>query len=222
MAFLNFVLPAEFVKFAVLPQTFGSPLQKALDSKLLCFGARQRYSQHCCQPSSGMPEILARWNVGATGCRTSSSLTGPPYWSVQQGTGRHGQHLTCFFLPAGDCDAEAWSRPRVSPPLPPVPHGWSFCSVMLTHSAAGGGTSGRWQLVMWYPPAYPAAFPAPFLPRSWFPIRAYVSDRVAASPVPRGDIPADLPPVECVVRAGGWRRAMPRLAKLKKIIKNSN
>ena len=97
MAFLNFVLPAEFVKFAVLPQTFGLPSQKALASKLLPFGAHQRHSQHCCQPSSGMPEILARWHVGATGCRASSSPTGPPYRSVRQGTGRHGQHLTCFF-----------------------------------------------------------------------------------------------------------------------------
>ncbi len=76
------------------------------------------------------------------------------YWSVW--TTPH-----VFFSHAGDCDLEIWGAPPITSPSPPVPRGWSARSVVLPHSMAGGGTSGRWRLDVWYPPSYPAVLPAP-------------------------------------------------------------
>jgi hypothetical protein len=62
--------------------------------------------------------------------------------------------------------------------------------------------TGRWTLVAWYPPGHKAATPAPIAPQPWFPIRAFVNDRAAATPVPVAEVPVDLPPTPSVVRSG--------------------
>jgi hypothetical protein len=76
-----------------------------------------------------------------------------------------------FFLWAGDTDLGALCGWGLSPQAaPPPPSGWSARSVTLTHCAAGGGMSGRWQLVVWYPPSRVAPAPAHLDPFPWFPI----------------------------------------------------
>ena len=75
----------------------------------------------------------------------------------------------------------------------------------MSHCASGGATSGLWELVAWHPPGTHAAPVLPLTPRSWFPLRAFINDRVAARPLPAAATPTDLPPVDAVVRAGGPR-----------------
>ena len=111
-----------------------------------------------------------------------------------------------FFCVAGDSEVEAWGGLGRRHAPPPPPRGWVARSVTLTHCEAGGGTSGRWTVVAWYPPACPVVEPAPLEAQPWFPIRACVNDRVAATPVPAVDAPVDLPPVAAVVRSGGFGR----------------
>jgi hypothetical protein len=106
-----------------------------------------------------------------------------------------------FFLWAGDTDSGAlcgWGLSPQAAPLPPS--GWSACLVTLTHCAVGGGTSGRWQLVVWYPLSRAAPAPAHLDPLPWFPIRTSVEDRVATVPVLGGHAPANSLPVAAVVR----------------------
>jgi hypothetical protein len=116
--------------------------------------------------------------------------------------GSNGPPHMCFFVLAGDTDLKEWGGrgPFRSNPL--LPSGWTACSVTLTHCEAGGGTTGRWTLVAWYPPGHKASKPAPISPQPWFPIRAFVNDRAAATPVPVAEVPADLPPTPSVVRSG--------------------
>jgi hypothetical protein len=59
-------------------------------------------------------------------------------------------------------------------------------------------------ITAWYPPAYPMADPIPLSPQPWFPVRACVNDRAAATPVPTSEILAALPPASLVVRSGGF------------------
>ena len=112
-----------------------------------------------------------------------------------------------FFCPAGDSDVEAWGGRGccLAPPAPP--RGWLARSITLSHCEAGGGTSGRWTVVVWYPPTSPVSEPVPLEAQPWFPIRACVNNRVASTPVPAVDAPVDLPPVDSVVRSGGFRRS---------------
>ena len=86
------------------------------------------------------------------------------------------------------------------------PFGWTARSVSLTHCESGGATTGRWLLVAWYPPGHSAAMPAPIVPQPWFPIRAFVNDQAAATPVPVAEVPEDLPPTSSVVPSGGTPR----------------
>jgi hypothetical protein len=88
-------------------------------------------------------------------------------------------------------------------PIQLQPSGCTECSVSLTHCEAGGATTGRWSLVAWFPPGHPAAKLAPIVPQPWFPIRAFVNDRAAATPVPVAEVPEDLPPIPLVVHLGG-------------------
>jgi hypothetical protein len=104
-----------------------------------------------------------------------------------------------FFCAAGDTDVNLWGRRGVLPAPPALPQGWTAHSLTLTHCEAGGGMSGHWKIVVWYPPACRVAEPVPHTPQSWFPIRACINDRMAAMPVPAVDAPVDLPPVASVV-----------------------
>ena len=108
-----------------------------------------------------------------------------------------------FFASMGDSNLEEWGGHIPLRPTQLQPSGWTACLVSLTHCEAGGATTGRWSLVAWYPPGHPAAKPAPIVPQPWFPIRAFVNDRAAATPVPVNEVPEDLPPIPLVVRSGG-------------------
>ncbi len=57
---------------------------------------------------------------------------------------------------------------------------------------------------MWYPPNCPAVEPVPFSPHPWFPLCAFVNDRVVATLIPASEALVDLPPVSTVVRSGGF------------------
>ena len=70
---------------------------------------------------------------------------------------------------------------------------WTACLVSLTHCEARGATTGCWSLVAWYPPGHPTAKPSPITPQPWFPIRAFVSNQMAATPIPVAKVPADRP-----------------------------
>ena len=110
-----------------------------------------------------------------------------------------------FFEAVGDSESVEWGlkgkarRPRTPPP------GWLERRLGVSHCASGGATSGLWELVAWHPPGTHAAPVLPLTPRSWFPLRAFINDRVAARPLPAAAAPTDLPPVDAVVRAGGPR-----------------
>ena len=110
-----------------------------------------------------------------------------------------------FFEAVGDSESVEWGlkgkarRPRTPPP------GWLERRLGVSHCASGGATSGLWELVAWHPPGTHAAPVLPLTPRSWFPLRAFINDRVAARPLPAAATPTDLPPVDAVVRAGGPR-----------------
>jgi hypothetical protein len=58
--------------------------------------------------------------------------------------------------------------------------GWTSRSIALSHCGAGGATSGRWTVVVWYPPLLPFSEPLPVAPQAWFPLFCYVRDREAA------------------------------------------
>jgi hypothetical protein len=107
-----------------------------------------------------------------------------------------------FFVSAGDTDLEEWGGRIPFRSNPRLLSGWTASSVTLTHCEAGGATTGRWSLVAWYPPGHKAATSAPIAPQPWFPIRAFVNDQAAATPVPVAEVPADLPPTPSVVRLG--------------------
>ena len=49
-----------------------------------------------------------------------------------------------FFFWAGDTDS--------SSPAPCPPVGWVAKSITMSHCEAGGATSGRWRIQVWYPP----------------------------------------------------------------------
>jgi hypothetical protein len=111
-----------------------------------------------------------------------------------------------FFISNGDTDLEEWGGRMPLQPPPLHPPGWSSRLVSLSHCEAGGGTTGRWSIMAWYPPSYPAVDLASLAPQPWFPIRAFINDQVAATPVPVANIPGDLPPTPSVVRWGGKTR----------------
>jgi hypothetical protein len=69
-----------------------------------------------------------------------------------------------FYWCEGDLDDAALQGlfPQRKPsPLP----GWEARSVSLFHCAAGGGTSGIWLLVAWYPPLRRAVEPLDHIPQ---------------------------------------------------------
>ena len=108
-------------------------------------------------------------------------------------------------MTAGDSKALKWGvvqeakRPRS--PLP----GWFEWRLRVPHCDSGGATSGLWEVVAWYPPGTHMPPVLPFTKCSWFPLRAFINDRVAARPLPAKEAPLDLPPVDAVVRSGGPR-----------------
>ena len=105
-----------------------------------------------------------------------------------------------FFLWGGDLDLGAPAgRGRFSQVTPMPPPGWTVRDIGLSHCKAGGGTSGSWRLVVWYPPTQSAPLPAPLVPLPWFPIRLWVMDRLAATPVRADLAQADALPVAVVV-----------------------
>jgi hypothetical protein len=117
-----------------------------------------------------------------------------------------------FFVSAGDTDLKEWGGRTPFCSNPRLPYGWTARSVTLTHCEAGGATTGRWSVVAWYPPGHKAATPAPIAPQPWFPLRAFVNDRAAATPVPVAEVPVDLPPTPSVVCSGctpGAARGVP-------------
>ncbi len=105
-----------------------------------------------------------------------------------------------FFIPTGDSEVDDWGfrAPSWPPPVPPL--GWMAWGQTFSPCEAGEATLGWWEVVVWYPPAYPAAAPAPLSPWPWFPLRAFIKDQVAARPVPVCEAPVDLPAVATVVR----------------------
>ena len=111
-------------------------------------------------------------------------------------------HPTCVFVTVGDTDLEEWGGHIPLRPAPLQLPEWTACLVSLTHCEARGATTGCWSLVAWYPPGHPTAKPSPITPQPWFPIRAFVSNRAAARPVPVAKIPVDWPPIPSVVRLG--------------------
>ncbi len=111
-----------------------------------------------------------------------------------------------LFAPNGDTDVEELEGRTPLQPPPPPPSGWSLRLVSLSHCKAGGGTTGCWLIVAWYPPSYRAAEPVPLAPQPWFPIWAFINDRTAATPVPAAKVPEDLPPTPSVVRSGSKNR----------------
>jgi hypothetical protein len=113
-----------------------------------------------------------------------------------------------FLILAGDMDLEDWGGRADVAVIPSPPHGWTSWLVTLSHCEAGRGTPGRWMITAWYPPAYPVADPIPLSPQPWFPIRACVNDRAAATPVPTSEITVALPLASLVVRAGGYAWSM--------------
>ncbi len=70
----------------------------------------------------------------------------------------------------------------------------------LAHCEVGGGASGQWQFVGWFPPNLLAPNPVPVEPLPWFPIRLSVMDRVAATPVRAMLSQVDSLPVAAVVQ----------------------
>jgi hypothetical protein len=54
-------------------------------------------------------------------------------------------------------------------------------SIALSHCDAGGATSGRWTVLVWYPPLLPFSEPLPVGPHAWFPLFCYVRDRESAT-----------------------------------------
>ena len=135
----------------------------------------------------------------------SDAMSLPPWGDLSYWAQWATPHV--FFVPVGDTDVEEWGGRTSLRPVPLRPAGWTACSVFLTHCEAGGATTGRWSIVVWYPPGHPAAMPAPITPQPWFPIRAFVNDRAAATPVPVAEVTEDLPPTPLVVRSGGTRNA---------------
>ncbi len=109
-----------------------------------------------------------------------------------------------FFCAVGDTDVELWGGCGVPPTPPAPPRGWTECSLALTHCEAGGGTTGHWRIVVWYPPACPIAEQVTLTPQPWLPIRACVNDRFVSTLVPAVDALDDMPPVAAVVRTGGF------------------
>ena len=122
----------------------------------------------------------------------------PAYWS---------SWLTphVFFEGAGDSEALEWGVAKESGRLRSPPPGWSERRLHVPHCDSGGATSGLWEVVAWYPPGSGLPPVLPFTKRSWFPLRAFINDRVAARPLPVEEAPSDLPPVDAVVRSGGPR-----------------
>ncbi len=113
----------------------------------------------------------------------------------------------CVFVLAGDSNANAWDFPSLSCPPPTPPQGWVAKHMCLTHCKAGGATSGRWSVSVWYPPGCLNATLIPIIPHPWFPLWVFVNDRLAAIPVQADEVPVDLPPVSLVIRSG----SVPRL-----------
>jgi hypothetical protein len=109
-----------------------------------------------------------------------------------------------FFTLAKDTNIKDWGGWADVAVIPSPPRGWTSWLFPLSHCEAGGGASGRWTIMAWYPPAYPVADPIPISPQPWFPIQACVNDRVAAMPVATSEIPAAWPPASSVVWSGGF------------------
>jgi hypothetical protein len=69
---------------------------------------------------------------------------------------------------------------RAGPPSPSCPPEWALRSVTLSHCEAGGPTSGRWTVVVWYPPLLSLLEPLLAAPQAWFPLFCYIRDRESA------------------------------------------
>ncbi len=85
--------------------------------------------------------------------------------------------LHVFYCQGADDDLVGT---RVGPLPPPCPPGWAWRSITLNHCNAGGATSGRWTVVVWYPPLLAFSEPLQAVPQAWFPLFCYVRDRESA------------------------------------------
>ena len=111
-----------------------------------------------------------------------------------------------FFLRAGNTDLAAPGGREWLVQVPPQSSwGWSSCKVMLTHCKAGGGTSGRWLIVVWYPPERAVPSPAPLDPLPWFPICSSVLNWLAPMPVRVPLLPAKTRPRWRMWCGSQWR-----------------
>ncbi len=90
---------------------------------------------------------------------------------------------------------------RAGPPTPLCPPEWALRSVTLSHCDAGGATSGRWTVVVWYIPLLPFSEPLLAVPQAWFPLFCYVRDRESA--VHHPTLPSRGIAVPYVVRSEG-------------------
>ena len=72
-----------------------------------------------------------------------------------------------FYCQGADNDLV---KTRAGAPPPTCPTGWTLCSIALSHCVAGGATSGRWTMVVWYPPLLPFSEPLQVAPQAWFPL----------------------------------------------------
>jgi hypothetical protein len=125
---------------------------------------------------------LGRYRLGhddATRCRMWCFLTSglSPGVLAQTSTGNHGGPRT---FSTARVRTTTWSGRLGGHRPPPCPTGWTSRSIALSHCGAGGATSGRWTVVVWYPPLLPFSEPLPVAPQAWFPLFCYVRDREAA------------------------------------------
>ena len=75
---------------------------------------------------------------------------------------------------------------------PCAPKDWEERSLHLSHWEAGGGTSGLWAIVAWYPPGSQPCDQIPLGSQPWFPMQACVNDRTHAKWVSADNLEPDI------------------------------
>ena len=77
-------------------------------------------------------------------------------------------------------DGDSYVPTCTTHPRPCAPKGWVEQEILLSQYDAGGGTSSRWGIVVWYLPGIHPSFPTPLGSQSWFPMHACINDRTHA------------------------------------------
>ena len=147
---------------------------------------------HLCGPPQGFlrrsqePQPSS-WSLPTAAAATDCCVFGPPEPPSRPGVLGSLDDDTCVLLPQGGRGLPFLIACGSGHP-PPPPRGWSARSVSLAHSATGGSTSGKWTLVVWYPPGLPWVEPLTWEPRGGTPLLCCVNDREYARPFlgPRG------------------------------------